>query len=50
MNRENFMSFTYQVTINVMHDTASEREDKDRKDSSHCEMDSKQVRSEKATA
>lgn len=39
------MSFIYQVTINVMHDTASEREDKEREESSHCETDSKQVRS-----
>lgn len=38
----NFMSFTYRVTLNVRHDTATETEDKEREEPAHYEMDSKQ--------
>ena len=34
----NFMSFTYRVTLNVRHDTATETEDKEREEPAHYEM------------
>ena len=37
--RENFTCFTFQVTLNVRNDTASETEDKEREEAGHGEID-----------